>query len=62
MLLQKLLKPTYETGKRDAENSTDLPEFEQVQAASSGFVVADECLRFAQRLRHIDLAKASLHP
>src|SRR5437879_6372068 len=61
VLLEKFLEAPNEADQRHAENSADLPEFEQVQTARSRFIVTDECLRFAQGLRHIDLSKASFY-
>jgi hypothetical protein len=57
-----LLELPDELQKRNSEDLADLTEFKQIEPTCPGFVVTDECLRFAQRTGQINLTEASVQP
>lgn len=61
-LFQEPLKPPNKVNERNAKDSADLPQFEQVEAARAGFVIANERLRLAKCTSHVNLTEPCLRP
>jgi hypothetical protein len=59
---QRLFEAPNELREWDADDLANLAQFEDIQAALSGLVLADERLRLTQSLGHVCLSQAPFRP